>query len=744
MVDCLQPPQIDDFLQGRLSEAQADAIAAHLEQCAACQLLLEQACRAPELEPYRHLADNAGEPSFLLPPPDVERLRLRMGATGNAATSSADRNSLIVITGERSSATDATELYPRSDEQGKTALAPPDGDAPLPLPFAKLGNYDILSRIGKGGMGEVYEAFHPKLRRRVAIKVLSPKRFRDPDAVQRFYREMESIGRLNHPHIVQAHDAGEASDTLYLVMELVDGCDAGLLGQTKGKLTVADACEIARQTALGLQHAHEHHLVHRDVKPSNILIAGGVAKLADLGLAKFQRGAASPLTGSGLIVGTPDYMSPEQAEGAREIDIRSDVYSLGCTLYCLLSGRPPFGTPRYDSNLKKLLAHSQEPIPPLGAQRPDLPAGLWQVLLRMLAKEPGTRFATPREAALALEPYAAGHRLADLTADIRISRSTKPGSTGSASSAALSNVATLRVQSPGRLHAPFQTVRELRQRAVIAALLVILAASAGYAWWNASQDRAARARASAAAPVAPAAAVEPCGADEGAPPAVGAVDPHRAARPAPGAAAPFRGPAPKPTYREQWLNAMQREPVEHWPGQAGRGTWTLDDGLQALLISAEGPKFVCLGELADDDETIGIDIDSRTVAGRFGLFFECHDKELQDRRLVAMQLVALHRFEPPDQPAQLMLRRCQAVLAADHTIQTGVEHAAHRPPETHARLEVDIRQRNIVAVRWRGEDCPELVAETVVGRFEAVSGFWGVFCDDATAWFSQPQQTMLR
>jgi serine/threonine protein kinase/WD40 repeat protein len=280
-----------------------------------------------------------------------------------------------------------------------------------------IREYRLLEQIGAGGMGTVYRAEHTKLKRIVALKLLPPSRVQDARAIARFEREMEAIGRLDHPSVVRATDAGEYGGSHYLVMEYVDGIDLANLSQQEGPLPVADACELIRQSAVGLQYIHEHGLVHRDVKPSNLMLtSAGQVKILDLGLALLRSDELrGPLTDSGQAMGTADYMAPEQAIDSRQVDIRADIYSLGCTLYRLLAGRAPFAAPEYPGVVERILAHINDPVPSLRSFRTDLPVDLEAVVDQMLAKKPGGRFTTPREVAQSLEPFAAGSNLHGLT-----------------------------------------------------------------------------------------------------------------------------------------------------------------------------------------------------------------------------------------------------------------------------------------------------------------------------------------
>jgi serine/threonine-protein kinase len=267
-----------------------------------------------------------------------------------------------------------------------------------------LGPYTLLERLGEGGMGQVFKAQHGKMGRVVALKVIHPKRIAHPDAVRRFRRELQAVGKLDHPHIVRAFDAGEANGRHFLVMEYVEGKSLAQIVKSQGPQPAAQACDWVRQAALGLQHAFERGLVHRDVKPANLLLSkDGTVKVLDMGLARLNETASgeatSPLTGEGLLVGTPDFLAPEQAEEAHAADSRADIYSLGCTLYYLLSGRPPFPGGSLGQKLRRHLMEKPTAIEKL---RPDLPSGVGEVLRKMMAKHPEARYQTPAEVAAAL------------------------------------------------------------------------------------------------------------------------------------------------------------------------------------------------------------------------------------------------------------------------------------------------------------------------------------------------------
>ncbi|MCA9264295.1 MAG: serine/threonine protein kinase, partial [Planctomycetales bacterium] len=295
-----------------------------------------------------------------------------------------------------------------------------------------LGAYELLELIGQGATSAVYRAKHMKLDKLVAVKVLASMAHRDASTVSRFLAEMRAIGKLDHPHIIRASDAGEDQGRHYLVMEHAPGMDVSSLLQQLGPLDVHDACEIARQTADALGYAARNGLVHRDVKPSNLLLTcEGQIKLLDLGLVSFQNERQAPTESCPQTVilhtissddgneesarGTADYMSPEQWTRFSQVDVRGDLYSLGCTLYKLLTGSPPYAA-AYVKYGGKFQAHQQAPIPNVRAIRPSIPDGVQRIIHKLLAKDPSQRYATPAELAQALSPYSSTADLLSLAA----------------------------------------------------------------------------------------------------------------------------------------------------------------------------------------------------------------------------------------------------------------------------------------------------------------------------------------
>ena len=282
----------------------------------------------------------------------------------------------------------------------------------IPPPLTEHPRYEVLGLIGKGGMGDVYTARHRKMERTVALKVINRGLVQKSDAVDRFHREVKAAAQLSHPNIVTSHDADQAGDFHFMVMEHVDGVDLSQTVKDRGALPVAETCDYIRQAAIGLQHAHERGMVHRDIKPHNLMVtADGIIKILDFGLASLAPEALSAsdavasrpdLTAAGAIMGTPDFISPEQANDPRQVDIRSDIYSLGATLYYLLSGRVPFDD---GSVMHKLRSHAQVEPTPLNSVRDDVPEELVAIASKMMAKDPDDRYLTPKEVANALESF---------------------------------------------------------------------------------------------------------------------------------------------------------------------------------------------------------------------------------------------------------------------------------------------------------------------------------------------------
>ncbi|MCS7304286.1 MAG: protein kinase [Thermoguttaceae bacterium] len=327
----------------------------------------------------------------LLGPKELDQAKEELTAQGRTATAEELRNHLVRQ--GRLTRFQASCLW-----EGKTQ-------------WLVFGEYIVLDKIGQGGMGMVLKAQHRRMDRLVAIKTLRPQALQDPKAVERFYREVKAAARLNHPNIVTAYDAGEHQGIHYLVMEYVDGPDLARLVKQYGPMAVPEALDYIIQAARGLQYAHQQGIIHRDIKPSNLLLApSGVVKILDMGLARVAPLGRDPttgdqLTGTGQVMGTCDYMAPEQAVSTHHVDHRADIYSLGCTLYRLLTGEPPY---KGQTLVEVLMAHRDAPIPSLRAARPEVSDDLDRIFQRMVAKRPEDRFASMAEVIRALEACLVG------------------------------------------------------------------------------------------------------------------------------------------------------------------------------------------------------------------------------------------------------------------------------------------------------------------------------------------------
>lgn len=270
-----------------------------------------------------------------------------------------------------------------------------------------LGPYVLLDLLGEGGMGRVFKAHHTRLGRDVALKVIRKEKLTKPLAIQRFHQEMRAAAQMSHPNVVLAFDADEVDGVHFFSMEYIEGVDLTRLVKERGPMPFPLACDCIRQAAIGLQHASERGLVHRDVKPSNLLLTPrGQVKVLDLGLAMLHETSAGDninrVTQEGLVLGTPDFLAPEQAQNPTAVDIRADVYGLGATLFYLLTGRVPYEGP---SATDKLLQHVSAPPPSLMAFRPDAPPQLDAVIKWMMAKRPEDRPQTPAQVAGILAPF---------------------------------------------------------------------------------------------------------------------------------------------------------------------------------------------------------------------------------------------------------------------------------------------------------------------------------------------------
>jgi serine/threonine protein kinase len=436
---------IKGYAQGDLSLSTIAIVAQHLENCPRCLAIFDE---------------------MLVPM--VEQM--------------ADGNQLSPFAGEADRELARVLALKIPNEMGRAESLPLDHAEQPEDRLLQLGEYRLLEPIGQGGMGTVYRALHTQMNRVVAIKRLPRWCHGDDQAIERFMREIDMVAQLDHPNIVRAFDAREADGETFLVTEYVPGLDVGKLKRRCDSISPADACEIVRQACVALQFVHEHHLVHRDVKPSNLILSTtGVVKLLDLGLALIP-GHAAELTNPGQLMGTLDYMAPEQATDSHDVDIRADVYGLGATLYKLLSGHSPLPTPPDASPARKLAAVTRGRCVSIRQRVPDVPVRLARTLHRALQRRPKRRYCTPEEFASDLEPFCAGNDLVRLIA--RAERADSPVSSSDESMVSTSRIdagcAELTLPKRSFLHGGFDRGISIRSKKVLwwlaAAVSVLLLA----------------------------------------------------------------------------------------------------------------------------------------------------------------------------------------------------------------------------------------------------------------------------
>jgi len=273
----------------------------------------------------------------------------------------------------------------------------------VPSELFEHPRYRILEQLGQGGMGTVYKAEHKIMDRMVALKIINRRFTANADVAERFRREVKAVAQLTHPNLVAAHDAEEANGLHFLVMEFVEGISLDRYVLQRGPLPVNRACWFIRQAALGLQYAHEKGMVHRDIKPQNLMVTPkGQLKILDFGLALLRDVETAGMTSPSMFVGTPEFVAPEQARNSHLVDIRADLYALGCTFYFLLTGKPPF---KGNSPLEVMAAHVETEPQPIASIRADVPHEVIQIVARLMAKKPEDRFAVPADLTTALAPW---------------------------------------------------------------------------------------------------------------------------------------------------------------------------------------------------------------------------------------------------------------------------------------------------------------------------------------------------
>ncbi len=371
---CPSRKEIAICLEGQLTAWRMEQIFRHVEGCARCQLVIEA-------------TDTSRDRSALLGCTDLPSIRDHATRNVDTACQKMIRNAAKLATGMCSERVES-----------KRNVSPRD------VPRT-IRDYQLENIVGVGGMGTVYCAWHARLKRHVALKILSTTHSHSKHAVRHFLNEMAAVGRLNHPHIIRALDAGICDGVHYLAMDLVDGLDVGEVLQRLGRLAVADAAKITAEIAVALEYAHSCGLVHRDIKPSNIMLASaGKALLLDLGLALLTESIGCG-QGPPHVLGSLHYLAPEQAIDSRNVDAQADVYGLGCTLYHLLAGHPPFVADPEFSDRELLAAHADCQPPSLTATRCDIPPEIVLLVDRMLHKSPINR-PSAQQVSSTLAPFA--------------------------------------------------------------------------------------------------------------------------------------------------------------------------------------------------------------------------------------------------------------------------------------------------------------------------------------------------
>ena len=442
--ECPTLAELKTFATGQLNEEQAEVVTAHIEECPACQEGIDTLTPQPDslINALRGAAKISSDETPQLDDLMQAAIAGETLATENDRTRQPATSDTVNLEDFIAGVHLSGLLNEAEVDDWLSELAPADART-----FAKalvkrhrltrfqaqallqgrhqhlvLGNYELLEPLGEGGMGRVFKARHRQLRRIVCLKVLQAVNRRTPQLVERFRREAKTVAALAHPNIIVAHDADDADGVPYLAMEFIEGKDLARHVELHGRFSPVDAVQIVLQAARALEYAHGQGVVHRDVKPSNLLLAseakdssGAVplVKVLDLGLARFDSLLSdnpdglthTSMTSTGVVMGTVDYMSPEQAMNSCKADQRSDIYSLGCTLYHLLTGRAMYSG---ETVMEKLVAHREQPIPSLIDAGAEVPASLDLIFQTMVKKDPGERYQTMGEVVEDLERFLRG------------------------------------------------------------------------------------------------------------------------------------------------------------------------------------------------------------------------------------------------------------------------------------------------------------------------------------------------
>ncbi len=385
VAECPSAHDIEHALLGLLPEGQIESVQQHLLHCPKC-LETAHAAHTTDAVVDSLRVDASLSAEIGRTDPHLQKLMQQLREQGDSLSRTSDH-----VGGKESPRSQVAQSTPQSDadvnHQASTNQT--------------LGDYEVLEKIGAGGMGQVFKAQHLHLDRIVAIKLLPPAMTQDAAAVKRFQREVRAVGKLTHPNIVQAYDASVQRGVWYLVMEYVAGCDLSELVKLRGRLPVDEAINCILQAARGLAYAHATGVIHRDIKPANLLLSkNGVVKVLDMGLARIEGVANDNLTSTEQVMGTVDFMPPEQSLSTHSVDARGDIYSLGCTLWYLLTATKLF---EGKTVVQRVMGHHNTPIPSLTKIRSDVSHSLELLFQKMVAKLPADRIQEMSQVVVALE-----------------------------------------------------------------------------------------------------------------------------------------------------------------------------------------------------------------------------------------------------------------------------------------------------------------------------------------------------
>jgi serine/threonine protein kinase len=649
MLQCPPLDQWEALASGLVTDDELQRLVEHLDSCPSCE---------------ERMAHWQGSAPSLLP----KQARL-------ASVPAADSDRVVNELCERLADAEVTAPAGETDRHGDgtQAMAP-----------KSIGPYELHGLLGRGGMGEVHKAWHKHLQRWVAIKLVAMHRRTDDDFRRRFAREMAVIGAVDSPYVVRALDAGVHDGQQYLVMELVQGRDLGLILKARRQLSIADACEIARQAALGLAAIAARGLMHRDIKPSNLFLCDdGIVKLLDLGLARRIEidDDESQLTATLQVLGTPDYVSPEQVR-QEAVDIRADVYSLGCTLYQMLAGRPPFAAPVCRTYAEKLMAHRDMPPPSLRALRSDIPPALEKLVERMLAKQPADRLAAPSALATALAPFTTdAHLQALLQTD------------GAQPAAACADSASLPLPRPAPRSLRF--VFTALATSIVLMLLGVVAYVAAGIGGNDHQD-------TAHIPIPTGGSATFVPPDDGKSSGTSSV------------------PSEELPEELAWFHLLRKKPTELlWPHGVGASNWTFSAKNELVSYSAVDHGALIFGRVDRPYYLLQMTFHQNRWPGGMGIFFGLHDVPDQDLPVQRCQSILFNTAS--DKALEMKLQRRQTHLTqlpAGRQVSSGPLAEALIPfPRIQQQLEIEVRANRLFAVRLNGVAVEGLMNADVQRQF---------------------------